>query len=140
MSAHEDLSRKHEIKGVSDRTFGLTIAIFLVLVGVWPLAHHRPLRAWALASGAALLAAALLRPAWLHQLNRAWTWIGATMNRVVSPLVSGLMFYAVVTPVAALRRRKGNDPLRLRRDESAASYWIYREPPGPEPKSMANQF
>jgi len=45
----------------------------------------------------------------------------------------------VVTPTGALMRLLGKDTLRLRRDEGG-SYWIQRDPPGPKPDSLNNQF
>jgi hypothetical protein len=50
------------------------------------------------------------------------------------------MFYGVITPMGVLMRAFGKDPLRLRRSGSAQSYWIKRDPPGPKPESMSNQF
>jgi hypothetical protein len=61
------------------------------------------------------------------------------MNRIVSPVVLAFLFYAVVTPMGALMRTFGKDSMRLRRG-GAGSYWIKREPPGPKPDSMSNQF
>lgn len=139
MSAHEDLSRAHEIKGTSDRTFGLTFAVFFALVGVWPLVHHRPLRVWALGVGAAFLAISLAQPSLLRPLNWVWIRIGALLNRAVSPIVSGLVFYLAVTPIALIMRMNGKDPLRLKPDSKANTYWIHREP-GPDPATMVNQF
>jgi hypothetical protein len=34
----------------------------------------------------------------------------------------------------------GKDPLRLKRDPAAATYWIERTPPGPKPESLGDQF
>jgi saxitoxin biosynthesis operon SxtJ-like protein len=140
MSAHEDLSRAHEIKGASDRTFGFTFAVFFALVGLWPLLHHRPLKLWALALSLVFLAITLVKASLLRPMNSVWIWIGAMLNRVVSPVMSGIVFYVAVTPMAVIMRMNGKDPLRLRWDPNAASYWILRDPPGPEPASMADQF
>jgi hypothetical protein len=52
----------------------------------------------------------------------------------------GILFFLVITPAAILLRLFGKDPLRLHYDKSAASYWIPRDPPGPAPDTMANQF
>jgi hypothetical protein len=37
-------------------------------------------------------------------------------------------------------RLLGKDPLRLKFDREASSYWIKREPPGPDPDGMPRQF
>jgi hypothetical protein len=39
-----------------------------------------------------------------------------------------------------LMRLMGKDLLRLRWAPQERSYWIDRQPPGPEPKTMSNQF
>ena len=69
-----------------------------------------------------------------------WVKLGALLYVIVSPIVMALLFYLTVTPLALLMRVPGKDPLRLRRDPNAASYWIERTPPGPAPESMKNQF
>jgi len=45
-----------------------------------------------------------------------------------------------VTPIAFLLRALGKDPLRLRFDPAAPTYWLDRRPPGPSGESMPNQF
>jgi hypothetical protein len=52
----------------------------------------------------------------------------------------GLMFFLVFTPMALLIRLRGKDLLRLRRDPEAPSYWIPRQPPGPAPDTLKQQF
>jgi hypothetical protein len=137
---HEDLSRGAEIKLSSDRTFGLVFGAFFALVGIFPLAHHRGVRWWSLALSAAFFLAALVFPSSLHILNRAVALLSGVLHRVVSPLMAGVFFYLVITPFALLFRLRGKDPLRLHFDKKAGSYWVPRQPPGPEPESMANQF
>ena len=72
--------------------------------------------------------------------QQIWTKFGVLLYTIVSPVVLGFLFYVTVTPIALLMRVLGKDPLRLRRDPDAASYWIDRTPPGPSPESMKNQF
>lgn len=140
MSAHEDLSRRHEVTGGSDRSFGLVFAAFFSIVAVLPLLRHRQLRLWALAVGAIVLFVALALPSLLHFPNRLWTRLGLLLGKIVNPIVMGILFYGVVTPFAWIRRRSGSDPMRLRFDPQAESYWQARTPPGPTPDSMARQF
>ena len=137
---HEDFSRKEEIKPSSDRSFGLVIATVFLLITFWPLIRAQPVRWWALAVAAVFAVLALLWPAALAPLNKCWTKLGVLLYRIVSPIVLGLLFYVIVTPVALLMRVLGKDPLRLRREPDAASYWIDRMPRGPAPESMKNQF
>jgi hypothetical protein len=139
---HEDFTRKEAVQGSSDRSFGFVMAAFFGLVALFPLLHGplSSIRWWALAVAAAFLAFALLWPAALRPLNRAWLKLGLLLSKVVSPVVLMILFYATVTPIGLLMRWAGKDSLRLRRDAAAASYWVPREPPGPAPDSMKQQF
>ena len=82
----------------------------------------------------------LVRPARLQLLNLVWTKFGLLLGRIVNPLVTGLLFFLIVTPAALVSRLLGKDPLSLARDAEALSYWIPRRPPGPPPETMVNQF
>ena len=139
---HEDFGRDEEVKGSSERSFGLLMAGFFALVGLAPLvrAPHDAVRLWALPLAAAFLLLALFWRAPLRPLNLLWLKLGLLLFRVISPLVLALLFYATITPIGLLMRASGKDPLRLKREPDAASYWIAREPPGPPPASMKNQF
>jgi Saxitoxin biosynthesis operon protein SxtJ len=137
---HEDFSRPEEIRSSSDRSFGLVIATFFLIVSVWPLVRAEPVRWWALGVAAAFALLAVLWTSALAPLNRLWVKLGALLNSIVSPVIMGLLFYVTVTPIALLLRLLGKDPLRLRRDRDASSYWIDRMPPGSAPESMKNLF
>jgi Mg2+/citrate symporter len=140
VSLHEDFRRKQEGQGGSDRGFGIVFAIFFTLIALLPLRAHHPVRWWALALAVLFLGVALLQPAWLRPLNRAWTKLGLLLGRVVSPLITALLFFLVVTPIALLFRLLKKDPLRLASSSEVSTYWIERQPPGPAPETMRNQF
>ncbi len=128
----------------SDRSFGLTMAGILLVVVAWLLWKRTPL-GLQLAAAAGLLAAALAAMGWLapqrlRPLNRAWMRLGALLNAVVSPLVLGLMFFGMITPMAIAMRLAGRDALRLKFDRAPVSYWVEREPAGPAGDSLGNQF
>ncbi len=137
---HEDFGRKQESQGSSDRAFGIVFAVFFALLGFSPLRTHHPLRWWALPVAGLFLFVGILKPIWLRPLNKYWTKLGLLMGRIVSPVITAVLFYGVVTPTALLFRMLGKDPLRLSRDPEARSYWIERQPPGPAPETMTNQF
>ena len=138
--AHEELSREHRVEGSSDRTFGLVFAALFVLIAVWPLIHSLSPRWWAGAIAAAFAIIAVVKPALLAGLNRLWTKLGILLGKVVSPIALGILYYGVLFPLGVVMRLTGQDPLRLKRDGAATSYWISRKPPGPPPDSMTNQF
>jgi len=124
----------------SDRSFGWTFTGLFVLAGAWGLwrgGAHTPLT---FALAALTAAVTLARPLWLAPLKRAWMKLGEVLNRVVSPLVMAVIFFAVFTPVGLVMRAFGRDALSLRYEPKADSYWKRREPPGPAEDSFRNLF
>jgi hypothetical protein len=140
MSAHEDFTRTEPVRGSSDRSFGLIVGGVLAAIGLMPLVKGQAVRWPAAGVGAILVLLALISPTLLHRPNLLWMRLGLLLNRFMSPIVIGAMFYLGFTPMGILLRLLGKDPLRLRLDRDAASYWIERAPPGPAPDSMARQF
>ena len=136
---HEKIRQK-EVKPSSDRLFGIVFAVVFAIVALWPLVDAGVVRIWAVTLAMLLIAIAAIRPALLAPLNRVWTAFGTILHRITSPLIMGLVFLGAVTPTALIIRAMGKDPLRRRFDRNAKSYWIDREPPGPEPASMKRQF
>jgi hypothetical protein len=130
----------HAVEGSSDRVFGLLFAAIFAAIGLWPLFKGGGLRLWALALGALFLLLALALPRLLGPLNRAWMKFGLLLNRIVSPVAIGVVYYLALVPTALLMRVFGKLPLQLKYDPAAASYWIARKPPGPDPQSMNDQF
>jgi len=150
---HEDLSRKDEIEGPSDRKFGFQIGAVLAILSLLLLSWYRyrhgawfseggwgPWPWWMLVAGALLLIAAAVAPIVLRPLNKAWMGLAKVMFVIVNPVVMFLMWALVMTPMGLLVRLAGKDLLRMKLDPAAKSYWIVRDPPGPRPASMKNQF
>ena len=137
---HENGSRQEALKPSSDRTFGLVVTAFFFAVAFLPLLRGHRMRGWAVVLGGGFLLAALASPTLLAPLNRFWTALGSALHRITNPIILGVFFYLVFTPLGWFLRLTGKDFLRLKRSPSVASYWIPRDPPGPEPESIANQF
>jgi hypothetical protein len=137
---HEDLRRQGDVKRGSDRSFGFTFAVVFAVIALLPLRHHLPVRWWAIAVALAFAVAALAAPRVLAPLNNLWAKVGDLLHKITTPIVMGLLFFGAMTPVAAILRLMGKDPLRLKRDSKISSYWIERRPPGPAPDSLNQAF
>jgi hypothetical protein len=140
-SMHEH-SQKHiiEVKGSSDRAFGLVFSAVFAIIALYPLLGSGTIRSWSLIVAGIFLLLALITPVVLAPANRLWMKFGELLHRIVSPVALGIVFYVTVLPTGILLRLLGKDPLRLRIDPTAKSYWILREPPGPAAESLNNQF
>jgi len=139
-STHEDYNRAHVRQLSSERSFGFIFGSFLLLVGLIPILHGRPLRFWAIGLSVVFFVVALVRPLLLRPLNRLWAEIGFRLNQIVNPVVTGLMFFALFTPAAWLSRLFGRDPLRIRSSPNEQSYWIQRSPANAASDGMRHQF
>lgn len=144
-SFHESYHARNEVKGGTDRAFGLTVGGILLVIFLyrWLLgdAGMNWLTLAFLGVGAILLVLGLVAARLLAPLNRAWTKLGLVLFKVVNPVVMFLIYALTIVPIGVIMRARGHDPLRLKRlDGGGASYWVERTPPGPAPRSMTEQF
>ncbi len=139
-SFHEDLTRGHEVKAGSERALGIVFAVVFMIVGLWPLIGGSAIRLWALIVAGVFIALGCLAPKLLKPLNWLWFRFGLLLHKVMNPLIMALLFFTTVTPIAIIMKIMGKDPLRRKFDPTAKSYWIDRQPPGPDPETMRNQF
>jgi hypothetical protein len=138
--AHESFLRNEEEVRSSDRSFGWVFAVVFAIIALLPLLGALPPLWWAAAVSAVFAGFAVVAPQRLAPLNRLWMRFGALLHRIVTPVVLGFMFFFVITPIGLLMRATGKDPLRLKLDRNARTYWIERVPPGPAPHSLERQF
>lgn len=137
---HESFERHEEVQGSSDKALGLVFGAFFLLIAVLPLFSGRGVRLWALIACGGFVGVALIWPRLLSPLNRLWTRLGLLLHMVVSPIVLGIMFYAVITPMGVIMRLLGKDLLRLSFNPQLPTYWMERTPPGPKPETLSDQF
>ena len=137
---HENLDKEEEVKVSSDRSFGIVFTLVFLAVGVWVFSEGQT-KAWLFFVSAFLfLVAAIARPSILGPLNRAWAKFGLLLGQVFNPLLLGVIFFLVVTPMAVIRRLLDKDSLHLKFKSDLESYWINRSPAGPKLGSMTKQF
>lgn len=135
-----DHTQRHIDKGATDRSFGLVFSAVFTLIALYPLLDGGTILLWSLIVASFFLLLALLVPDTLAPANRLWTQFGELLHRIVSPVALGIVFFLAVFPTGLLMRLFGKDPLRLKIDRGASSYWIKRSPPGPAAESLNNQF
>ncbi len=117
----------------SDRKFGWTFTALFILMG----AFYQP---WLIALAAVLAAITATRADWLAPLKHAWMKLGDILNRVVSPIVLGAIFFAIFTPAAMVMRMLGRDAMQRRFEPAKPTYWERRDPPGPADDSFRQMF
>jgi hypothetical protein len=139
MSAIEK-TKATDIPLPSERSFGLVMAVFFAIIGIYPLWKGNEMRVWSLIIAGIFFFLAFVLPKALRPLNLLWFKFGLLLNRIVSPLLMGIVFYFIVTPMGLIMKLLGKDLIGLKLDKNAKTYWIEREPPGPGKESFENQF
>jgi hypothetical protein len=139
-SHHEQYTAREASTGSSDRGFGLVMAVALCLLAWWKSEAWGNIFILLCGLAVGFAAVALLSPGLLRPLNVAWSRLGLLLGVVLTPVVLLLIFVVGFLPTGLLLRLSGHRPLRLEFAPGKESYWIDRDPPGPEPRTMIRQF
>jgi len=125
----------------SNRSFGLLFLVVFAGLGFLGMRKGWPTGGIAMCFVASAVFGTLgiFNSVLLTPFNKAWLHLGLLMGKVVNPVVMGIIFFLIITPVAIIARLVGRDELKMKR-EAVNSYWIDRNPPGPESLSFKNQF
>jgi hypothetical protein len=123
------------IKSKNNITFGILFFIFFLIIGLYPLISNEPIRIWSIIVSSVFLIITIIKPNLFTFLNKLWIKFGILLGKIISPIVMGLVFYFVVTPIGILVKIFKKDVMGLKRGKS--SYWINRED---KLQSMKKQF
>ncbi len=125
-----------EINKSSNKNFGIVFFVVFFLISIFPLSNSGEIRIWSLIISFIFLILGVLKSKILTPLNNLWFKFGIFLGKIVSPIVMGVIFFLVVTPIALIMRILGKDLLNLKYSLHK-SYWIEKK--GPKSK-MKNQF
>ena len=125
-----------DVKIGSNRSFGIVFFVVFLIIATYPLINDDELRLWSLIISIVFLFLGLVNSKILNPLNKLWFKFGIFLGKIISPLVMGIIFFLVVTPIGLLMRLLNKDLLNLKFNNNN-TYWIEKT----EPKSkMKNQF
>ena len=125
-----------DIKISSNRNFGIVFFVVFLLIALFPLISNGEIRIWSIITSLIFLVLGLLNSKILSPLNKLWFRFGLFLGKIISPLIMGIIFFLVVTPIALIMKLLGKDVLNLKYSKNK-SYWIEKN--GPKSK-MKNQF
>ena len=126
----------NDIKIGSNRSFGIVFFIVFLLIAIYPILSGENVRLWSLAIATIFFILGIINSSLLSPLNKIWFKFGLLLGRFISPLIMGLIFFLVVTPIALLMKLSKKDLLNLKFNKDN-TYWIVKS----DPKSkMKNQF
>ncbi len=127
-------------RGSTDRFFGLLFSAFWGVMAMAPLRRGGSIRVWAVVLAAAFLVTSLLRPTVLGPLNHLWQRLGQLLQKLTTPILMAVLYFSTIVPFGLIMRLLNRDALGLKWERGSATYWIPRDPPGPRPESMKDQF
>ncbi len=128
-----------EIELPSNRKFGIFFTAVFTIVAVY--LYYTNTTKWSYifcGVGLAFLVVSIIKEEALLPLNRLWMKFGLLLGIVVSPIILGIIFFGIFTPIATLMRIFGRDELHLRLKKKT-TYWIRRKETE-ENNSFKNQF
>ena len=127
---------QNSIKLPSNRSFGILFFIVFFLISIYPLVNNDEIKVWPLIIALIFLILGLLNSNILSPLNLLWMKFGIFLGKITSPIVMGIVFFVVVTPIGLLMKLFKKDLLNLK-FSNKNSYWIEKD----KIKSiMKNQF
>ena len=125
-----------ELKVSSNKSFGIVFFIFFLLVSLYPLLKNENIRIWSLIIALIFLVLGLFNSKILSPLNLLWFKFGLILGKIVSPVIMGIIFFGVVTPIGVLMKILNKDLLSLKFNKEK-SYWIEKNS---IKSKMKNQF
>ena len=125
-----------DIKISSNRSFGIVFFIVFILIAFYPLINQEEIRIWSVLISLLFLILGIINSKILTPLNKIWFKFGIFLGKIISPIVMGLIFFLVVTPIAFLMRMLKKDLLNLKFSKNN-SYWVEKTD---SKSTMKNQF
>ena len=111
----------------SNRNFGLVFFVIFLIVALWPLKYEEDIRLWSLVISIIFFILGVINSKLLTPLNKLWFKFGILLGSIVSPIIMGIVYFAVVTPTGVLMRLLGKDLLRMSKVKNTSTYWIKRD-------------
>ena len=131
-----NIMKNNEIKISSNKSFGIVFAVVFFLIGLWPIIKSNDIRIWSLILSVIFLILGLMNSSILTPLNKIWFRFGIFLGNFIAPVVMGIIFFFVVTPIGLIMRLLGRDLIKLKKNNEN-SYWIEKKD---TESSMKKQF
>ena len=129
--------KQKEIKISSNKSFGLVFFVIFLIIALWPLLNDGNIRIWSIIVSIIFLILGLLNSKILTPFNKLWMRLGALLGIIVSPIVMGVVYFGIITPIGLIMKLFGKDVLNLKLDKNKKTYWTLKKK---IPSKMKDQF
>ena len=110
----------------NNKGFGILFFIVFLLVGLWPLLKGDNPRIYFFPIAVLFLILGLINSKILTPLNKNWIKFGELLGVIIAPIVMGLVYFFILTPLSFLIRITGKDLLNVKFSNKVKTYWIKR--------------
>ena len=128
--------KNNQVKISSNRSFGIVFFVFFLIIALFPLLKSNEIKYWSLILSIIFLFLGIIKSSILTPLSKIWFKFGILLGNIVSPIVMGLIFFVIVTPISLIMRLIGKDLLNLKKNNKT-TYWIEKSQ---KKSNMKNQF
>ena len=111
----------------SNRNFGLLFFIVFLGFALWPLTKGESLNTYLLLISLIFLILGIINSKLLSPLNKTWIKLGVILGIIIAPIVMGLVYFVILTPISLIVRTFGKDLIGLKFSKKQNTYWIKRK-------------
>ena len=127
-----------KVKKPSNKFFGYTISVILLIICVYIYVFHNNFLAILIVCSIIITLISFFKPSYLRIFNNLWFKLGILLGLIVSPIIMFLIFVLTFFPIGIILRIFNKDLLLLKKQKSPKTYWIKYI--NNDNKSMKNQF
>lgn len=120
----------------SNKNFGITFFVVFILISIYVFYKTQIINYYLIIIALAFLILGLINSKILSPLNNLWFKFGILLGKIVSPIVMGVIFFAVVTPIGIIMKLLKKNLLNLN-NKNQRTYWIVKKT---QDSTMKNQF
>ena len=114
-------------QNTQNRSFGPLFFIVLLAFALWPLTKKGEINLYLISIALIFLILGLLNSKILTPLNRSWIKFGELLGRIIAPIIMGIVYFIILTPVSLLVRLFGKDLIGMKFNNNLKTYWIKRK-------------
>ena len=114
-------------QNTQNRSFGLLFFIVFLAFALWPLTKKGEINLYLISFALIFLILGLLNSKILTPLNRSWIKFGELLGRIIAPIVMGIVYFVILTPISLLVRLFGKDLIGMKFNNNLKTYWIKRK-------------
>ena len=111
----------------SNRSFGIVFFVVFLVIAFWPMLNSGAPNYYLILLSLIFLILGLINSKFLTPLNNLWSKIGELLGMIIAPVVMGLIYFVILTPISFLIRIFGKDLLNLKYSNKNETYWLKRK-------------